>query len=64
MPSHTHNATNLVYYERGTGGVGALAAGATLDRTSLPVDATGGSGAHNNMPPFLAIGNLFIYAGV
>lgn len=25
---------------------------------------TGGGAAHNNMPPFLVIGNLFIYAGV
>lgn len=28
------------------------------------VENTGGSGAHNNMQPFLTIGNLFIYAGV
>lgn len=28
------------------------------------VENTGGDGAHNNMPPFLVIGNLFIYAGV
>ena len=28
------------------------------------VENTGGSSAHNSMPPFLAIGNLFIYAGV
>ncbi len=28
------------------------------------VENTGGSGSHNNMPPFLTVGNLFIYAGV
>lgn len=61
MPVHNHSGS-LIYYERGSGGNGAPTTGTVLDRNLL--DAAGGSGAHNNMPPFLTIGNLFIYAGV
>lgn len=31
---------------------------------TLTINDAGGDDAHNNMPPFLVIGNLFIYAGV
>ena len=65
MPAHGHTTPMSVYYERGGSGQGTLGNLAyNIDRDPVTVSAAGGSGAHNNMPPFLVVGNLFIYAGV
>jgi len=58
MPAHTHNMLSP------TGGlywVGAQGDG-KLD-ASYPTSSVGGNGAHNNMPPYLAL-NFIIYTGV
>lgn len=60
--AHSHQAYNA---STGAGGtqINVPTSGGSMasNNSTLP---TGGSGAHNNMPPFLTIGNLFIYAGV
>lgn len=64
MPSHGHTSADSLYYLRGSGGVGTVAAGSfEVDRSIRTMNSMGGSGAHNNMQPYLAE-NLFIYAGV
>ena len=49
---------------RGAGGtkINVPTSGGSMASNNMTV-ATGGSGAHNNMPPFLGA-NLFIFAGV
>lgn len=63
MPAHDH-----VVYGATSSGAGGSAV--TVPSSGSPYAAdnktapAGGGAAHNNMSPFLAIGNLFIYAGV
>lgn len=61
MPSHSHGVNYQVLPAQSGAGGGVFDAmyGAAI---SLPTQANGGGGAHNNMPPFLAL-NFFIYAG-
>lgn len=64
LPSHNHSTAQSVLYERFGVGQGTYGAGPiSIDRDPLVTNSTGGSGAHNNMQPYLAE-NLFIYAGV
>lgn len=71
-PGHTHAAT--VRLGSSTGGL-TYPAGGVADNanygvtvnaatTGISIQNQGGNAAHNNMPPYLTIGNLFIYAGV
>lgn len=46
-----------------TGGTGYTDAPVGIPGTPY-VQNTGGGAAHNNMPPYIALGNLFIYPGV
>lgn len=57
IPAHTHT-------EDGTdlGGVGGEGPGVGANPTNT--GSTGGSGAHYQMPPFLAVGSLFVWSGV
>lgn len=61
MPSHSHTAYNA---STGAGGsqIQVPTSGGSMLSNNMTV-ATGGSGAHNNMPPFLGA-NLFIFSGV
>lgn len=52
MPSHTHNTLN----QQLAIGYGDISAPSTHDITyEAPTSATGGSQAHNNMPPYLVV---------
>lgn len=61
IPSHTHPQNQSTSASGGTQLVGASAggSGATANGTT---GATGGGGAHNNMPPFVTV-KYVIYAG-
>jgi microcystin-dependent protein len=61
MPAHTHDAPNSKNFITSTGSSGAAGGGWNSVETSTA--STGGDGSHNTMHPFLAVGNLFIYAG-
>jgi microcystin-dependent protein len=58
MPPHAHSGgmTN--------GGGSYAGGGANSERVPANTGSAGGGAAHNNMPPFIGIGNLFIYSGV
>lgn len=62
MPSHRHDVYGNT--SDGTGGTGASAGAGSPYNGNNRTAPTGGGAAHNNMPPFLVAGNLFIYAGV
>lgn len=54
MPSHSHTVQALntnSEYSAGTGSIGTY----TVQRESITASNTGGSAAHNNMPPYLAV---------
>lgn len=76
MPAHNHNVTdpghthtvNAGSNNGSSPGGGSQVTGngnASIgsSTTGISIQNKGGDGAHNNMPPFIAI-NLFIYAGV
>lgn len=58
IPAHTHteDATDLSGAGGPDPGVGATPA--------TPTGSTGGSGAHYQMPPFVALGSWFVWSGV
>lgn len=60
-PAHTHplKYSTATY----TSGAGTMVGTVGTGGSTATSDASGGSSAHNNMPPFLAA-NLFIFAGV
>ena len=62
MPAHTHSEQHTV--RNGSGSLGNLQVGADLANVTITTGSTGGDEAHNNMPPFITLGNLFIYSGV
>lgn len=70
-PGHAHAMSAIAYNTNWSSNVGGGVIPNSTQTTSTNSNTTGisiqsnGSGqAHNNMPPFLTIGNLFIYAGV
>lgn len=57
MPSHAHGINANVAFYRGSGGqinFTSASNGGGDFRATPSVDASGGSGAHNNLPPFEA----------
>lgn len=72
LPSHSHEleASNGVNFNRATGGTTSSATGLNVGGifvsggiVPLSTLQQGGNMPHENMPPFLTIGNLFIYSG-
>ena len=61
MPSHRHDVYGNT--SDGAGGTGSSAGAGSPYSGNNRTAPIGGSGAHNNMPPYLAE-NLFIFAGV
>ena len=58
MPSHTHTYLRHQFDRNDTGETGADVYGAnnkTLPQVSATTESTGGSMAHNNMPPYLTV---------
>lgn len=74
-PGHVHNVTgfanfvastssNAAYDDLQPRGGGVLSGHVISNTTGISIQNNGSGTPHNNMPPFLTIGNLFIYAGV
>lgn len=55
MPSHTHNYGNWTNASPSGPDVGVLWIGAGSVSATSGITYTGGSGSHNNMPPYLAV---------
>lgn len=57
MPSHTHSYSNAKYLNAQSGQANFAygTTGSTTDLISESVKATGGSQAHNNMPPYIVV---------
>lgn len=62
IASHTHDIAAAVTSGSGDEKVQGVYRGVQTD--TVVSDATGGDGAHNNMHPFIVLGNLFVYSGV
>lgn len=58
MPAHSHTTQNYVLPSGG----GTLSGGGGYGNAGSGTNSAGSGGAHNNMPPYLAI-NFIIYAG-
>ena len=71
-PGHAHSgsfrlgqsAGGLTWAYGGTADNASQEVTINSNTTGITIQNQGSGAAHNNMPPYLAIGNLFIYAGV
>lgn len=71
-PGHSHSASfrlgtaagGLTYAYGGTTDNASQSVTVNSNTTGITIQNQGSGTAHNNMPPYLTIGNLFIYAGV
>lgn len=59
MPSHTHPPNGSDFFQRlGTSSTPAYASGASNIDSAPATAATGGGGAHNNMPPYILLNRM------
>lgn len=61
IPSHTHAVPEVQVRGNGSGAVGLAAGG---DRGTAATAPTGGSQAHNNMPPYLGLYHVIALSGI